>query len=226
MKRNHRIGPDQFIYIDFEGEGKKTSKPADEQLPHPTLLGARFPRTVDSKAVYKVWLFEEVLGPMTKPKLPGRPVLATLDEAITNLLEVTDQNGLRLAYFSYHEQRVVDRFVPHLSADFEQRSFNIKAGTDSIAKKRLPKGTELSLDETCRVLLPNRTFRGAPCDGAADACRRLRTAGKRSSRWRSWTENEQAWARQLLEYNRDDCRSLHHLVNVVRCHRPRQLAVA
>ncbi len=216
MKRNHRIGPDQFIYIDFEGVGRKTSGPKRERQQHPSLLGALIPDPSGGQAEYRVYLLEPELRPMEKAaRLPGVRRVATLEETLRELLALASDSGRTLVYFSCHELHIVERFTPSLLDEFRARSHNIKEDTDPLVRKRLGKKVKYTLSTTVRVLRPNQAMVKAPGRGPAAVCRQLRKAGQSRKKWKAWTQLQKQRADQLLRYNRDDCEQIAHLMRVV-----------
>jgi hypothetical protein len=83
------------------------------------------------------------------------------------------------------------------------------------------------LDELIRCLVGGPGSPPKPADGVAEALRRLAKAGRRSNRWRNWAERHQTLARELIAYNRGDCRAVARLTNrVVSNYRVSELEVA
>jgi hypothetical protein len=223
MTRNHRIGPNPPIYIDFEGEGTDKSLPKDRRQRQPSLLGALVPSPDGRGFGYRVWLLEAELAPMAKPTastLPGDRVVASLEEALRELLALAEARDCSLVHFSRHETEIVTQHAPHLQEAFERRARNIKHLTDPLVRKRAGRQIKKTLDNTVGILLPNRSFAARPGRGAAAVCRQLRRAGKSSIRWKSWTALQKSRAADLLKYNRDDCKKLYYLMRFVDRNKP------
>ena len=196
------------VIVDFEGEGEKQGG----ELPAPILLGALVPDSEGKKVTYHAWLLDPVLMPVERAAaLDGEcrhRAVATLEEALGAVLALADRCRGDLAAFSNHERRVIEAHCADedLRTRFLDRLLNIKRQSDRALKKRHP-GTGGSLEEQFRVLFPNGTFQKELEGGAARACRSLVSTARGDKRWSRWTSTQKAVARDLLRYNRHDCRA-------------------
>lgn len=208
----------KHICLDFEGEGRR----ANGSTPHPTLLGALVPNADGKGKHYRLWLFDPELAPMTRsPRIVGRPAhreVCSLEEAISEIVDLAEQLGCKLVAFTEHEKRVVAEHLPETSRarrDFERLYFNIRPKARSLANRRRLDFAEASLKELLGALSPGYEFPVRPKPDVAEACRMLRRAGARSRRWRGWLPRHQQLAIDLVGYNRGDCKAVWKLVNRV-----------
>jgi hypothetical protein len=208
----------KHICIDFEGEGKRR----DGSAPQPSLLGALVPGLDNWRPAYRVWLLEKKLYPLANPThLIGKRCnrhKSDLQSAVLELVHLAEERSCRLVAFSQHELEMVKlhlRDWPELVQQFENLYWNVKSNAQRLCNRRRLKTPDRTLDSLIGALDPKYKIPPAPKCGAAESIRRLRVAGKKSRRWRSWSESQQQLARELLTYNCGDCKSVWKLVNHV-----------
>ena len=197
------------IVIDFEGPGRSPTDPC----PHPVLLGALVPSLDGKNSRYYAWLLSDELLPMEKTRqLPGVRRVTTLEDALGEVLGLARERDGRLVAFSIHEATVVRAHCDApLIARFEDRFLNVKT-LAKIAARELGLEPGATLEEMLRAFKPNLEPLPQVEGGPAAACRALRKAGSASQRWKRWSPKAKTLARQLLEYNRGDCRAARMLL--------------
>ena len=205
------------ICIDFEGEGLKKGG-----LPTPHLLGALVPDGSGGSEYY-LYLLRAELAPLERVqtltgKVENRRV-CTLLQAIQDLNQRADELRCYLVGYSQHESEVVRHHLQahrHEQAAFQHRWYNIKKNAQKLLRKKQEKPEDgWTLDEVMNGLKPGHKSPPPPHCGAAEACRRITNAGAKSSRWKAWSPAHKALARDLILYNRGDCKAVWRLVNVV-----------
>ena len=203
------------IAIDFEGEGTQF----DSHDYPPTLLGVVIPgqRGGGKSFSYRCYLLEAELKPIfwAKRKMTGtgHRIVATLEEAITEVVEIAEQRQCRIAAFTEFELNKVDAFLAHrpeLVARFRNLYRNLRSESKKFINSRRmktgePKLDRFSLDIACERLGITKKKLTLKESGVPTACRVLRQAGKRTTRWKRWTSEEHETARELIRYNRVDC---------------------
>lgn len=197
------------IVIDFEGPGRSPKDPC----PHPVLLGALVPSLGGEPPRYYAWLLFDELLPMEKTRqLPGLRRVTALEDALEEVLGLASERDGRLAAFSIHEANVVRAHsAPGITSRFEDRFLNVKTLAERAARDRGIE-TGATLEEMVRAFKPNLEPLPQVEDGPAAACRALRKAGAASQRWKHWPLKAQTLARQLLDYNRGDCKAARMLL--------------
>lgn len=208
----------KHICIDFEGEGKKK----DGSVPHPSILGALVPNIDGQGSRYLLWVFEKELTPLTRsPKITGRPAerkVCSLKEAILDLINLADERGCRLIAYSDHELNMVKEHLGQkcdARKGFEASFYNILPKSRKLANRRRLNREDNKLKTLLTALRPSHKWPPPPKVGVAEACRRLRTAGTKSKKWRNWSPKHQQMAEDLIAYNRGDCKAVWRLVNCV-----------
>ncbi len=189
------------IVVDFEGEGKRT----DGSIPTPILLGAWGPFGNNTRHTYKAWLLRPHLVPMTRPRnLIGKRVVATIKEALEEILELAEKLSAPVAFYSEHELKIIRQEAPTLEDRLVAISVNVRTIAKSECTNRSIKLEEYKLAHVIRALRVATKPSVPPKVTAAGACRIIEKGTAKSRRWKSWPENARAQARELLRYNKED----------------------
>jgi hypothetical protein len=203
------------IAIDFECEGTQF----DSTNYPPTLLGVVIPgqRGGGKSFSYRCYLLEPELKPIYWAKRnmtgTGRRIVATLEEAITKIVEIAEQRQCRIAAFTQFELKKVAAFLAHrpeLVARFRSLYRDLRKESKTFINSRRMKTGEseldgFSLDIACERLGIKQKKLTLKEFGVPTACCKLRQAGKRTTKWKRWTSEEHETARELIRYNRVDC---------------------
>jgi hypothetical protein len=171
---------------------------------------------------YRAWFFEPELAPMVRsPRIAGRTEhrrVRSLEEALAELVELANSLSCQLVAFTEHELKIVAAHLPETSSvrrNFEALYLNIHPPARSLANRRGLAFEKASLEGLMGALSPGFKFPEKPLGDVAETCRRLRRAGEKSQRWRSWTPRHQQLAIDLIAYNQGDCKAVWKLVNRV-----------
>ena len=190
-----------MIVIDFEGEGKKE----DGTTPDPILLGAWGPYGREGKMTYRAWLLDPLLAPVTKTRtIAGQRIVATLEEALEEILDLAESRGLLIGSFSVHERDMIREKAPQLADRFEAVWTNILEMARRECRRLNRYQDQYSLENVIQALNVNVSPPVPPRRGAAEACRTVMRGAAHSRRWRRWTETQKEMARELIRYNRED----------------------
>ena len=193
-----------MIVIDFEGEGEKQ----DGTIPDPILLGAWGPFDRDGRMKYKAWLLDPRLKPIVNTrKIPGQKVLANLEEAVSEILEIAKSRGLLVGTYSEHERKIIQNKAPLLLDRFKGVWVNIKTvGARECTLRDIDQKSN-SLNDIISALNTNVSPSISPRGGAANACRIIMRGAHRSGRWGRWTAVQREMARELIRYNIEDVKA-------------------
>lgn len=206
------------IAIDFEGGKSKDGKTPK----FPTLLGAILPdqRKRGAKWNYRCYLFAPELEPMTRRVrgLKGTRLVSTFDHAIRELVEEAEQRDCHLVAYTEFELNQVEAFLQDqdLWDRFKFRYRNIAENVREHLKAtgRRPATGKLTLQVALQRMGSHLLLEPKPvAAGVGAACKRLITAGTRTKRWRKWTRSQQQVAKDLLVYNRQDCKAIRDLIS-------------
>ena len=210
------FNPRSAIYLDFEGEGEKSSG----EIPEPRLSGVFRPHPTGKSGVYTP-IYHNVSW---QPLINGvRPTghYDSLEGLISSLIAEAKITDSMIVYWSDHERRMVNELLPERIQEFEQHSFNLLPQARKLKrkfKKSLNEDEPKGLNQYLLAFsLPNSTVPNIH-PGAAESCRRLDKYCAANKRWRRWTEQQKAIARVLVEYNAKDCIGLYRLARKVCWH--------
>ena len=201
------------IVIDFEGPG-----PSKKKLPLPLLLGACGPWT-GSKRAYKAFFLKEQLAPIAKSRsLIGRPEITTLKKAIEQILDLAENQNLRVAYYSVHEETVIQQYAPGLLNRFLKCGFNAKISGKAMCNRQgieKHEDEDYSLENVIRwlriegAITPVRPKRGVP-----ETCKFIEKVAGTKKKWGQWTKAEKLLVSELLRYNKVDIKAARKVLSV------------
>lgn len=198
-----------MIVIDFEGEGKKR----DETIPDPILLGAWGPYGREGKMAYRAWLLNPRLAPVSNTRsIAAQRTVATLDEALSEILELAETRGLLVGSYSVHERDMIRKKAPQLADRFEAVWTNILEKARIECKELDRKQANHSLENVIQALNVNVRPPVPPKKGAAAACRTVMSGAAKSRRWKRWTDTQRERARELIRYNREDVQAAYKVL--------------
>ena len=195
------------IYLDFEGVGRSVSEP----MPRPHLLGVYRPScNARGRSTYTSHLFRTEWKPVANG-LSACADPADLCLTIGQLVEEAIHEEHILIYWSDYEAQAVSTHCPGLSDRFGRVSLNLKPLVDTMVNRlgladRLPERRR-SLAGYMNVIFPKTREMTSLDGGPAEACRRLDQYCATNRRWKSWPDSHRDVARNLIDYNRSDCRS-------------------
>lgn len=201
------ISLQRAIYLDFEGVGRSPTCPT----PRPHLLGVYRPsEKASNRASYVAHLFRTEWKPIANG-LSACVGPSDLCMTIGQLVDLAKHEERTLIYWSDYESQAVSNHCPNRSDEFERVSLNLKPLVDTMVNRlgladRLPEGRR-SLAGYMKVLFPRTTEMTSLNGGAAEACRRLDRYCSTDGRWGAWPDSHKNVARNLIEYNKSDCRS-------------------
>jgi hypothetical protein len=194
------------IFIDFEGEGRTL----DGSVPMPHMLGTFRPKTDDFPAEYEAWFFK----PQWKPVVNGSRGIANiieLSDLLENLIEESISKGSYLVYWTEHEKKIVEEHCPEHYKEFSDVGFNAKPPIDKMYDQQEFLNREFlrpnTLSGYMEFYFPSNREIGNIDPGAAESCRRLDKACEANRKWGKWIDKQKKIARDLLNYNKSDCRS-------------------
>jgi hypothetical protein len=194
------------IYVDFEGEGKN----ARSRCPLPHMVGIFRPDPVrGGGGEYEAVFFREawkapVNGSHEKSRTAG------FAETIAELIAEAKTRGGFIGFWSEHELGVIKANAPELADAFETVGFNLLPPLRTIKNRnrwQLDKASGKGLNQYLEVFLEKRPRVGEIKPGPAEACRRIGRACSTHGRWRNWPENKKEYVRNLIRYNKQDCKS-------------------
>ena len=190
-----------MIVIDFEGEGEKE----DGTTPDPILLGAWGPFGREGKMKHKAWLLNPRLAPVSRTRtIAGQRVVTTLEDALSEILELAERRDLLVGSFSIHEVTMIHEKAPLLADRVEAVWVNILDAARKECRKLNRRQENYSLENIIQALNVNATPPVPPRRGAAEACRTVMRGAAASRRWARWTDTQREMARELIRYNRED----------------------
>ena len=198
-----------MIVIDFEGEGER----GDGTTPDPILLGAWGPYGREGMMTYRAWLLNPRLAPVTKTRtIAGQRTVATLEEALGEILDLAESRGLLVGSFSVHERDMVREKAPQFADRFEAVWTNILEIARRECRRLNRYQDNYSLENVIQVLNVNASPPVPPRRGAAEACRTVMRGADHSRRWRRWTDTQKEMARELIRYNREDVKTAYKVL--------------
>ena len=194
------------IYVDFEGEGKN----AGSRYPLPHMVGIFRPDPVrGGGGKYEAVFFREAWGaPVNGSR--EKSCIAGFAETIAGLIEEAKARDSLICFWSEHELGVIKANAPELAAAFEAVGFNLLPPLRTIKNRyrwRLDKSSGKGLNQYLELFLEKRPRVSEIQPGPAEACRRIDRACNAHARWRNWPETKKKYARNLISYNKEDCKS-------------------
>ena len=201
------------IVIDFEGPG-----PSNRILPLPLLLGACGPWT-GPKWTYRAFFLKEHLRPIASShSLIGRPEITTLEKAIEQILDLAEKQNLRVAYYSVHEETVIQQYAPELLDRFLKYGFNAKLSGKAMCNREgieKHEDEDYSLENVIRwlriegAITPVRPKRGVP-----ETCKSIDMVACSKKKWGQWAKAEKLLVSELLRYNKEDIKAARKVLTV------------
>jgi len=196
------------IFIDFEGEGR--NKAGELKLPH--MVGEFRPNQIGTGGKYHATYFRENWGPVKNGTDRASSVLE-FSEYFNDLALRLESEGSFLVFWSIHEETVMKEFLsPALLKRLKPRLHNLHPIGKRYANRRKvfglgngPRGR--SLEEFFEALHRKRRPMPPITPGPAKVCRLLDTACGRHTRWKSFSDVQKKYARDLFAYNKGDCQS-------------------
>ena len=196
------------IYIDFEGEGR--NKARELKLPH--IVGEFRPNQKGKGGKYHATYFRENWGPVKNGTGSASSVLK-FSEYFHDLELRLESEDSFLVFWSIHEETVMEEFLsPALLKSLKPRLHNLHPIGKRYANRRKvfglgngPKGR--SLEEFFEALYRKRHPMPPITPGPAKVCRLLDTACGKHKRWKSFSNVQKKYARDLFAYNKGDCQS-------------------
>ena len=194
------------IYVDFEGEGPNNR--SDHPLPR--MVGIFRPDPVKGGGgEYEAVFFREAWkapanGSGEKSRTAG------FAETIAELVAEAKAHGGFIGFWSEHELGVIKANAPELADAFEVVGFNLLPPLRRIKNRnrwRLDKSSGKGLNQYLEIFLHNRPRVSEIQPGPAEACRRIDRACNAHARWRNWPETKKKYVRNLISYNKEDCKS-------------------
>jgi hypothetical protein len=194
------------IYVDFEGEGKNTRS----RYPLPHMVGIFRPAPVKGGGgEYEAVFFREAWkAPVNGSREKSRT--AGFAETIVGLIEEAKARDGLICFWSEHELVVIKANAPELADAFETVGFNLLPPLRTIKNRNcwlLDKSSGKGLNQYLEVFLEKRPRVGEIKPGPAEACRRIDRACGTHGRWKNWPENKKEYVRNLISYNKEDCKS-------------------
>jgi hypothetical protein len=194
------------IYVDFEGEGKNTR--ARYPLPHMAGIFRPDPERSGGGKYEAVFFREAWTAPVNGSSEQSR--IAGFEETLAELIaEAKACNGC-IGFWSEHELNVIKENAPGLVDDFETVGINLLPPLRTIKNRnrwQLDKSSGKGLNQYLEMFLEKRPRVGEIKPGPAEACRRIDRACSTHGRWRNWPENKKEYVRNLIRYNKEDCKS-------------------
>ena len=192
------------LFLDFEGEGRKGL----DRVPQlPFLAGLYRPKARGRKSQFSVSLFREHCTPV-KNGIPEISEITALETFITRITEQAEIEGLTIGYWSDHELKIVDDFLPELLEQFKAVSINVKVEADRYLNRQRQSAAdsgEKALNAYLSAVCPEAAQVSAPTLGAAKSCARLERYSLKEKKWSRWTDKQKSVAKELVRYNREDC---------------------
>ena len=191
------------IYIDFEGEGRSNANPH----PKPHMLGAYWPKQGDTKAVYRAYFFDERWQPV-KNGTRCEAEIGDFCKVISDLVDEARSRDGYLVHWSQHEETCIQEFCQEECLSFDNILFNAKPPIDKMINSR-PDGrapTSNELKNYMTFFFPKTKQIDEIKPGAAESCRRIDKACD-VIKWSQWKEKDKDIVKNLIEYNKSDCRA-------------------
>ena len=194
------------IYLDFEGEGRNDR--SCHPLPH--MAGIFRPDPVKGGGgEYEAVFFREAwTAPVNGSREKSR--IASFAETIAGLIEEAKARDSLICFWSEHELGVIKANAPELADAFEAVGFNLLPPLRTIKNRyrwRLDKSSGKGLNQYLELFLEKRPRVSEIQPGPAEACRRVDRACGTHGRWKNWPENKKEYVRNLIRYNKEDCKS-------------------
>jgi hypothetical protein len=196
------------IYLDFEGEGKKR----DGTIPMPHMAGIFRPNITGTNGKYESIFFNKSWKPIYNHFYKTSKSL-NFEEYFKELLKELEYKKCNLIIWTIHEKMILEEFLQNKTfAKINKYIYNIHPDARKYANRRRLFGMDgtakrKSIEEMLEALYKRRNpFPPFPL-GAAEACRRIDTACRRNTRWRSFSDQQKSYAKDLVAYNKGDCKS-------------------
>jgi hypothetical protein len=205
------LSPDEYreaIYIDFEGEGRSRAK----ELREPHMVGEFKPNQKGKGGKYNATYFRENWDPVKNGAYSASSVLE-FSEYFDDLALRLELEDSFLVFWSIHEETVMHQFLPDaLFKRLKPRLHNLHPVGKRYANRRKVFGQGSrsrgrSLEEFFEALYRKRYPMPPITPGPAEVCRRLDTACGQHYSWRSFSDVQKKYARDLVAYNKGDCQS-------------------
>jgi hypothetical protein len=196
------------VFIDFEGEGR--NKARELKLPH--MVGEFRPNQAGKGGKYHATYFRENWGPVKNGAYSASSVLGFSEYFDDLALRLESKNSF-LVFWSIHEETVMQAFLlPALLKRLEPRLHNLHPIGRRYANRRRVFGLGngaggRSLEEFFEAIYPKRDPMPPITAGPAKVCRLLDDACGRHRKWRSFSDVQKKYARDLFAYNKGDCQS-------------------
>ena len=202
---------DRTLFIDFEGEGRKG--PDRSILPCPLLAGVYKPGLGGTSTRYEVKLLKTGLEPL-KNGISQITEILELPEFVEQIILRAERENCVIVYWSEHELKVIEELTPQLVGRFKEISFNAKPEADRYLNQRNDHCREKqkkALNAHLARICPKAKPVLSPRVGAAKSCKRLEAYCSKKRSWKTWTDAQKAVARDLIAYNREDCRATYQI---------------
>jgi hypothetical protein len=199
------------IFLDFEGTGKS---PMTNVIPEPHMAGVyrRGPR--NNIEGYRAYCFRPDWKPISNG-LGAFVSLISLDDFLQMLVDEAESTNQKIFYWSDHEKKVVDSLgSERLSYMFNDVSTNLLPIARSHINRLqldLPSHDKKTLNQYLSILAPHSEQVITPSVGPAESCKRLDKYCSKHARWSRWTDKQKATAKDLFDYNKQDCMALMRL---------------
>ena len=194
------------IYVDFEGVGKNAA--TDYPLPHMVGIFRPDPVKGGGGEYEAVYFRDSWKAPANGSREKART--AGFAETIAGLIaEAIARDGF-IAFWSTHELETIQANAPELADAFGAVGFNLLPPLRTIKNRyrwRLDESSGKELNQYLQVFRGNRPLVGEIKPGPAEACRRIDKACSAHGRWKSWPEHKKEYVRNLVRYNKEDCRA-------------------
>jgi len=196
------------IYLDFEGEGKKS----DGTIPIPHMAGIFRPNIKGNGGKYESIFFNELWKPVSEGFYQYSKVICFEDYFI-ELLKELETKECNLIIWTEHEEKILKEFLQNKTFEkIIKYIYNINPEARRYANRRNVFGIGVtargkSLEEMYQALYPNRQPFAPIAHGAAETCRRLDIACRTNKRWNSFNDRQKSYAKDLVAYNKGDCHS-------------------
>ena len=118
-----------------------------------------------------------------------------------------------LVYWTIHESMVLEAYLePETYTRLTPRLFNLHPMARKYANRRRLFGHQSStrgrpLEDFLAALYKKRNPYPPFPLGAAEACRRIDVATRKKKRWKSLSDLQKSYVKDLVQYNTGDCRS-------------------
>ena len=205
------LTPTQFrnaIYLDFEGEGKKR----DGSVPEPHMAGIFRPNQTGGGGKYECVFFKPQWN-LASDGVGKKSFIGTFDGCFESLTDELEATGCYLIYWSIHEDTILEKFLPRsIYKNLKPQMYNLHPAAKTYLKRnRKFEDNETGKGKTLEqcfdaMYKKRRPYPPFPL-GAAEACRRIDRACGTHTKWKSFSEKQQSYVQNLIQYNKGDCES-------------------